>query len=95
MEYISNPFVISWLVLGVCVAALALYRKFVSSREDDIVHLASGESQFVSKQTDLAQRLQKLDFWGKTLTIVLAVYGLVLLGIFIYREYTGFYTPVS
>ena len=95
MEYISNPFVIVWLLLAVCVAALAMYRKFVSNREDDIVHLAPGESQFVSKQTNLAQRLQKLDFWGKTLTIVLAVYGMALLGIFDYREYTGFYVPVS
>jgi hypothetical protein len=87
--------VISWLVLGVCVAVLALYRKLVSSREDDFLHLASGQSHLISKQTDLSQRLQKIDFWGKTLTIVLAVYGLALLGIFIYQEYTGFYTPVS
>jgi hypothetical protein len=94
MEYISNPFVIAWLVLGVCVGALAIYRKFLANREDDMVHLVSGESK-VSSQITMAERLQKIDFWGKTLTIVLAVYGLALLGIFIYRQYNGFYTPVG
>ncbi len=95
MEYIANPFVIAWLVLGICVGALAVYRKLLASREDDMVHLVSGGSNTLSKQVNMAQRLQKIEFWGKTLTIVLAVYGLVLLGIFIYREYSGYYTPIN
>ena len=93
MEYISNPWVASWIVLGVCVAALAIYRKLLANREDDIVHVTSGESKVFSKQLNIAQRLQKIDFWGKTLTIVLAVYGLALLGLLIYRQYNGYYTP--
>jgi hypothetical protein len=93
MEYISNPWVISWIVLGVCILVLAVYRKLLANREDDIVHVTSGESKVFSKQLNIAQRLQKIDFWGKTLTIVLAVYGLALVGLLVYRQYNGYYAP--
>jgi hypothetical protein len=84
MNYLNNPWVIGWLVLGLVVAALALYRKMISSHEDDIVHV-SGESRVVSNQVTVAQRLEKIDVWGKTLTIILVAYGLVLGAWLIYQ----------
>ena len=94
MDVISNPFVIFWIVLGVVVLALAVYRKAISRREDDIVHLAAGSASQLTNQASTAQRLQKVDFWGKTLTIVLAVYGFVLLAYFVYAEYINSSKPV-
>lgn len=78
MNYLGSIWVILWIALGVCVGGLALYRKFVSSHEDDVVHVTSGGSRAVADQVTLARKIEKIDFWGKTLTIVLFVYGMVL-----------------
>src|ERR1041385_6871086 len=78
MNLLSNIWVILWLVLGVGVAALAFYRRMVTSHEDDIVHVTSGQTRAVADQANFAQKVEKIDFWGKTLTVVLVVYGMVL-----------------
>jgi len=95
MDYFSNPFVIGWLLLGLVVLGLALYRKLISTREDDIVHLAAGTASQVSNQSATAQRLQKIDFWGKTLTIVLAAYTLILGAYLVYQAYLSTSKPVD
>ncbi len=80
-----NIWVVLWLALALCVAAVALYRKMLASQEDDIVHVTSGENKVISKQLQVAQKLEKIDYFGKTLTIVLVVYGVALGGWFIYQ----------
>ncbi len=94
MNYLSNPWIILWLALGACILVLALYRKTLASREDDIVHVSTGDKA-ISAQLGVAQRLEKIDFWGKTLTIVLVVYGLALGGILIYQAMNSYYQPVQ
>ena len=84
MNYLDNPWVIGWIVLALVVAGLALYRKMLTSHEDDIVHV-SGEGGVLTKQTSLAGKLEKVDFWGKALTIVLTVYGVFLGAWLIYQ----------
>jgi hypothetical protein len=78
MDFLSNVWVILWMALGLGVVALALYRRMVASHEADIVHLASGESKMVAQQVTFAHKIEKIDYWGKMLTIVLVVYGLIL-----------------
>ena len=78
MDFLSNIWVILWIALALCVAVLAFYRRVVASQEDDIVHVISGESRVLTQQVTFAQKIDKIDFWGKTLTIVLVVYGLIL-----------------
>ena len=78
MNFLSNPWVVLWLVLGAVVAILALYRRMVASHEDDVVHVTSGESRLLAQQQVMAQKIEKIDFWGKTLTIILVVYGAIL-----------------
>ena len=78
MNLLTNVWVILWLVLGLGVIALAFYRKLLTSHEDDIVHVTSGQNRAVAQQANYAQKVEKIDFWGKTMTIVLVFYGLIL-----------------
>jgi hypothetical protein len=79
---------ILWLILTAIVIGLALYRKFVSHfREDDLLHLAEGEAKLIPGQAAVARSLDRIDFWGKTLTVADAVFGLILLAISLYEVY--------
>ena len=80
-------FVVGWIVFGLVVLGLALYRKKVASEEQDWVHLAPGEEQLVGQQVEIAQRLKRIDRWGIWLTVVLALYGLVIGSIYIMRSW--------
>lgn len=72
------PYAIAWAVLAVIVAALAIARKMVSSHEDDSVHLGGDSSVAMTEQMTVAKKLEAIDRWGKILTVVLAVTGVVL-----------------
>lgn len=72
------PYAIAWAVLAVIVAALAIARKTVSSGEDDSVHLGGGSAAAVSEQLTVAKKLEAIDKWGKILTVILAVTGVIL-----------------
>jgi len=76
-------FVIGWIVFGLVVLALAVYRKSIASKEEDWIHLAAGEEHATDVQVEVAQRLKVIDRWGIWLTVVLALYGLVIGSIFI------------
>ena len=80
-----NIWVVLWLALALCVLAVAMYRKMLATQEDDIVHVTSGESKVISKQFQVAQKLETIDRFGKTLTIVLVVYGVALAAWFFYQ----------
>ena len=80
-------FLIGWIVFGLVVLGLALYRKSVASKEEDWVHLGAGEEKMVGQQVEIAQRLKVIDRWGIWLTVVLALYGLIIGGIFILRAW--------
>ncbi len=78
-------FLVGWIAFGLVVLGLAIYRKSVSSHEEDWVHLAAGEEQMVGQQLELAQRLKVIDRWGIWLTVVLALYGLIIGSVFVLR----------
>src|SRR5262249_7351611 len=77
MNVSLSPFVAGWLALACTIAGLAIYRKFVSTREDDMLHILHDESHRL-KQAALAHRLDLMDHWGKILTVVATVYGVLL-----------------
>ena len=72
------PFVVGWVVVACAVMGLAVYRKLVSMHEDDTLHVRASETACISQQTAVANRLELLDRWGKSLTVVALVYGVVL-----------------
>ena len=51
-----SPFVAGWLALACTIAGLAIYRRLVSTREDDMLHVLDNESH-VLKQAAIAHQL--------------------------------------
>ena len=80
------PFAVFWGVLALVVVFMIFYRKSVASHEDDSIHLEGGVP---SEQITLAHRLETIDKWGKMLTAVVAIYGLVLAGIWLYQVWNA------
>lgn len=79
-----TPFIIAWLCVGVATAALAVYRKFLSTHEDDHLHLADWSAAATTKQAASARRFKVIDHFGEGLTILTAVSGVVLGAIYLY-----------
>ena len=77
MNVSLTPFAAGWLALACAVAGLAIYRKLVSTQEDDTLHVLDNESHIL-RQAALAHRLETVDHWGKILTVIAMFYGVVL-----------------
>src|SRR5689334_18534886 len=77
--------VIFWAILGLATLALALYRKFVSMREDDYLHLSAGEERLIPQQVAIFRRIGAIDRWGITMTIVTVILGLGLAALYLYQ----------
>ena len=79
-----SPFFAIWVVLAVGVAGLIVYRRHIASKEDDVLHLGAS-SGAVAQQSTVAEKLDQVDKWGKLLTIIAVVYGLVLVAVYFYQ----------
>ena len=77
-----TPYLTLWSLLAAVVAALAIYRKLLSSREDDSIHVSDGAARLIPEQIAAAHKLAVVEKWGKTLTVALLLTGLVLAGIY-------------
>jgi hypothetical protein len=69
---------IVWSALTLFVVSLALVRKFTAQSEDDLVHLSGSADQAISQQITVANKLDKIDHWGKLLTVIDVAFGVVL-----------------
>jgi hypothetical protein len=83
---------VSWLALACAVLGLAVYRKMVAYSEDDLLHL--GDDRKIAEQEVMAIRLQGVDRWGKTLTILTLVFGILLAAAFLYQQWVANYQLV-
>jgi hypothetical protein len=72
------PFTILWMILTAVVIGLIMYRKWVARDEDDTLHVLDGDIAMVPQQAALAQKLESIDRWGKSLTVIALIYGLVV-----------------
>jgi hypothetical protein len=79
------PFTYGWIVLAAIVIAIAIYRQTVASHDDETVHVAAGQVKMIDQQAAIGKRVERIDHWGKFLTVLAAAYGLVLLAIYLYR----------
>jgi hypothetical protein len=78
-------YLVSWAVLAVAVGVLAVYRASLGRHEDAMLHLSAPEAALIPGQTHMAVRMRKVEIWGKSLTVIAAVYGLTLLAIWAYE----------
>jgi len=78
---------IVWAALTIVVISLAVIRKLAAGKEDAYVHLADAETNIVSQQVTVAQKLDKIDSWGKTLTVVDVAFLVVLLSVVCYNAW--------
>jgi cell division protein FtsI/penicillin-binding protein 2 len=85
MNIVLTPFLAAWIALACAVAILAIYRKTISSHEDDSLHVSAVDDVNVSHQAEVAHRLEIVDRWGKLLTIIVAVYGVALAAAYTYQ----------
>jgi len=81
------PYIVTWAALGVVVLGLAIYRSTIAGREDDSLHMAVGEAPVMVAQQKLGKKIEHVELWGKSLTALLVVYGLVLAGIYLYHAW--------
>ena len=73
-------FAVSWAMLAVIILGLALFRALLAMKEDDSIHLSDAEASMAHDQLVLQGRLEKIDRWGKGLTIFALIYGLTIAG---------------
>jgi len=83
------PFVVLWVVLALAVIGLIIYRRIVAAGEDDMIHVSEAAAGVTSQQVSVAQKLDQIDKWGKTLTVVVVVYGIVLAGVYVYQSWVS------
>ena len=76
------PYLIGWGVLLVVVLILAIIRNKMASQEDDALKLTDGEVAAISTQEVVAKKLSTVETFGKWLTVLLVVSGLVLAGLY-------------
>jgi hypothetical protein len=79
-----TPYLAVWSFFAAIVVGLAVYRKMLSTREDDSLHVSEGGARLIPEQIANAQRIEVVEKWGKTLTAVVVATGLVLAGIYFY-----------
>ena len=81
------PFTVLWMLMAVVVVGLILYRKWVAKDEEDSLHVMDNEVGMVAQQQVTAQKLEIIDHWGKTLTVIVLVYGLVVGSVYLYQAW--------
>jgi hypothetical protein len=80
-----GPFLYLWALLAVLVLAMIAWRQALARKEDDTLHVSVAENAPVSQQVTLAAKLEKIDKWGKMLTIIALGYGLLLGAVYLYQ----------
>jgi hypothetical protein len=74
----------TWIPLAVVVGALGLYRNMMASHEDESIHVLDGDAPQVAEQAKLSHKLEVIERWGKILTVILVVYGLIIGVMYLY-----------
>ena len=80
------PYIVVWVVLGIIVIVLAISRMRLAKREDKSLDILESERE-AGQQKEMTMKIATIDRWGQVLTIVLALYGIILAGIYIYQAW--------
>jgi len=86
------PFLVSWSVLAFVVLVMIAWRNIVARHEDHFIQVLGYAP--VSQQANVAQRLNQIDRWGKTLTVAALAFGLLLAAAYAWQGWVqGFVIP--
>jgi len=77
-----------WGVLATVVVFLAIYRRRLQGKTDQLLHVLDAEAPQIATQAEVAKKLEKVDFWGKTLTVIVGLYTLAIAGMYLYKMFT-------
>ena len=80
-----TPWMILWAALALAVLVMAGYRKIVSVREDETLQLVNPSESV--RQVAISHKLERIDKWGKLLTVVAAIYGLLVAIAYTYQTW--------
>ena len=83
------PFAVLFAIMALGVIALIVARKVVASGEDDTLHVMDGDAAMVPHQREIAHKLEVIDRWGKSLTAITLVVGLILGGLWVYQGWVS------
>jgi hypothetical protein len=81
------PFVVVFALMAAAVIALIITRKLVASAEDDTLHVMEGDAAMIPRQQAIAHKLEVIDRWGKSLTVLTIVFGLVIGALWVYQSW--------
>ena len=81
------PHAISWTILTLVVIALAIYKKRIDGHIDEHIHVGAAEDAVLKQQVAETQRSAMVEKWGKSLTVVVFLYGLVIMGMLVYHQW--------
>jgi hypothetical protein len=82
-----TPFVVAWICLGMATLVLAAYRKYLSTHEDDYIHVEEWAKAATDQQAAAARKFERIDRWGEGLTILMAVAGVLLGAFYLYQAW--------
>jgi len=76
------PFLIGWVILDLVVVVLYFKHRALARQEDAGLNVLASANA-AQHHMALEQKLEGVDKWGKLLTILSLVYGLVLAGLYL------------
>jgi hypothetical protein len=78
-----RPFIGVEILLAAAVIVMIAWRKAVARGEDDTLHVLHGDA--LPHQAAVANKLDAIDKWGKTLTVIAVVFGLIVAAAYVYQ----------
>lgn len=89
------PHIVIWAILTTIVIFLAIYRRRIDVKSDDMLHVLDTETQLAVEQVVVAKKIETIDRWGKLLTILAALYLLAIGGLYLYNILTDTSIKIS
>jgi hypothetical protein len=88
-----TPFLVLWGLMALSVLVLIIVRRQVAQQEDDSLHVMNAEA--APHQVAVAHKLETIDKWGKTLTILTVVAGIAIAGVYFYQMWVTTSTTIQ
>jgi len=82
-----TPYFVLWVALAVAVIGMIIWRKAITSHEDESLHVMDAGA--ASQQVNVAHKIDVIDKWGKILTAIAVIFGLIIGAIYMYQSWVA------